>query len=87
MSITKRKTPARHAYLFTVPEEQMDNEGKEEKEERGKRKGKVSILIGNKQRNSNKHKKSAVKQKFLNANNISETEKWELTQTSCFKWL
>lgn len=43
MSIAKGKTPARHAYLFTVQDEQMDKEGKEEK---GEKKA-VSILIGN----------------------------------------
>lgn len=37
MSITIGKTPARHTYLFTVQEEQMDKEGKEEKGERGKK--------------------------------------------------
>lgn len=37
MSIAKGKTPARHTYLFTVQEEQMDKEGKEEKGERGEK--------------------------------------------------
>lgn len=36
MSITIGKTPARHTYLFTVQEEQMDKEGKEEKGEKKK---------------------------------------------------
>lgn len=61
----------------------MDKEGKEEK---GEKKA-VSILIRNKQRNLNKRKKLAVEQKLLDANKILETEKWELTQTSCFRWL
>ena len=37
MSITKEKNPARHTYLVTVQEEQMDKEGKEEKVERGEK--------------------------------------------------
>lgn len=61
----------------------MDKEGKEEK---GEKKA-VSIIIGKKPRNLNTHKKLAVEQKLLNANQILETEKWELTQTSCFRWL
>lgn len=85
MSIAKGKTPAKHTYLFTVQEKQMDKEGRE----RGKREKRqlVSILTENKQKNFNKHKKLMVEQKFLNANNILETEKWELTQTSWFRWL
>lgn len=83
MSIAKGKNPARHTYLFTVQDEQMDKEGKEEK---GEKKA-VSILIRNKRRNLNKRKKLAVEQKLLDANKILQTEKWELTQTSCFRWL
>lgn len=85
MSIAKGKTPAKHTYLFTIQEKQMDKEGRE----RGKREKRqlVSILTENKQKNFNKHKKLMVEQKFLNANNTLETEKWELTQTSWFRWL
>lgn len=37
ISIVKGKTPAKHTYLFTVQEKQMDKERKEEKGERGKK--------------------------------------------------
>lgn len=74
ISIAKGKTPVRHTYLFTVQDEQMDQEGKEEK---GEKKA-VSILIRNKQRNLNKHEKLAIEQKLLNANNILETENGNL---------
>lgn len=37
ISIAKGKTPAKHTYLFTVQEKQMDKERKGEKGERGKK--------------------------------------------------
>jgi len=37
ISIAKEKNPARHTYLITVQEDQMDKEGKEEKGERGEK--------------------------------------------------
>lgn len=61
ISIVKGKNPAKHTYLFTVQEKQMD---KEEKGERGKKRQLVCILTGNKQKNLNKHKSWQLNKSF-----------------------